>query len=159
MSQSCSSTSLFKTDVVLKGGTAFNRIYLSKLGVSRFSEDIDLDYLKEDKLNDKIRDIKKRMKDVTEFNVKGPLLLHRTLRFDCYYENELGTRDRIMVEFYLTKNPHIERNQMMVKSPFVETHPTIFSVYSIFWGELCRDMKNNLKNLVKNSVSNILNVV
>ena len=121
---------IFENDVVLKGGTAFNRIYLSKLGVSRFSEDIDLDYLKEDKLNDKIRDIKKRMKDVTEFNVKGPLLLHRTLRFDCYYENELGTRDRIMVEFYLTKNPHIERNQMMVKSPFVETHPTIFSVYS-----------------------------
>ncbi|MCK5560091.1 MAG: hypothetical protein KAJ51_05835, partial [Thermoplasmata archaeon] len=29
---------IFDTDVVLKGGTAHNRIYLSKLGVSRFSE-------------------------------------------------------------------------------------------------------------------------
>jgi predicted nucleotidyltransferase component of viral defense system len=121
---------IFENDVVLKGGTALNRIYLSKLGVSRFSEDIDLDYLRKDKLDDKIKDIKKHMKDVTKFNVKGPRLLHRTLRFDCYYENELGTRDRIMVEFYLTKNPYSKRDQMVVKSPFVETHPTIFSVYS-----------------------------
>ena len=121
---------VFKTDVVLKGGTAFNRIYLSTLGASRFSEDIDLDYLKNVKLNDKIQDIKKRMNDVTEFIIEKPRLLHRTLRFDCYYENELGTRDRIKVEFYLTKNPHIKREQMMVKSPFVDTYPTIFSVYS-----------------------------
>ena len=48
-----------------------------------------------------------------------------------YYENELGTRDRIKVEFYLTKNPHIELKQVLVKSPFVDTHPTIFSVYSL----------------------------
>jgi predicted nucleotidyltransferase component of viral defense system len=121
---------IFKTDVVLKGGTALNRIYLSTLGASRFSEDIDLDYLKNFKLNDKIQDIKKRMNDVSEFMVEKPRLLHRTLRFDCYYENELGTQDRIKVEFYLTKNPHIKREQMMVKSPFIETYPTIFSVYS-----------------------------
>ena len=121
---------VFEKDVVLKGGTAHNRIYLSQLGVSRFSEDIDLDYLGEDKLNDKIADIEKRMVDLTGFDVEGPRLFHRTLRFDCYYENELGTRDRIKVEFYLTKNPHVEMNQIMVKSPFVETHPTIFSVYS-----------------------------
>jgi len=121
---------IFGNDVALKGGTAYNRVYLSKLGVSRFSEDIDLDYLKKNGLNDKIKDIKKHMGDVSGFDVERPRLLHRTLRFDCYYANELGTRDRIKIEFYLTENPHIEINQIMIKSPFVETHPTIFSVYS-----------------------------
>lgn len=32
-------------EVILKGGTALNRAYLARLGVSRFSEDIDLDFI------------------------------------------------------------------------------------------------------------------
>ena len=35
---------IFGRRVILKGGTALNRVYLSKLNASRFSEDIDLDY-------------------------------------------------------------------------------------------------------------------
>ena len=31
-------------DVIFKGGTALNRVYLSQIGVNRFSEDIDLDF-------------------------------------------------------------------------------------------------------------------
>jgi len=122
---------IFEDDVILKGGTAHSRIYLSQLGVSRFSEDIDLDYIKKVKIDDKISDIERRMKAISGFDVKRPRLLHRTLRIDCYYENELGTKDRIKVEFYLTRNPYIQKEEMMVSSPFVETFPTIFSVYSL----------------------------
>lgn len=32
-------------EVILKGGTALNRVHIIKSGVSRFSEDIDLDFV------------------------------------------------------------------------------------------------------------------
>ena len=42
-------------EVVLKGGTALSRVYLAKKGVSRFSEDIDLDFISDKGLNEKIK--------------------------------------------------------------------------------------------------------
>lgn len=50
-------------EVVLKGGTALSRVYLAKKGVSRFSEDIDLDFISDKGLNEKISTIKDRVKD------------------------------------------------------------------------------------------------
>lgn len=40
-------------EVILKGGTAINRMYLAKSGVSRFSEDIDLDFVSNKPLDEK----------------------------------------------------------------------------------------------------------
>ena len=122
---------IFGEKLVLKGGTALNRVYLSKKGVSRFSEDIDVDYFGSEALNNKIENIKRKMKNITDFEVKGPRILHRTLQFDCYYVNELGNRDRVMLEIYLSEPPYLNRQQSLVKSPFIDTHPTIFSVYSL----------------------------
>lgn len=67
---------------------------------------------------------------IKDFDVKGPRILHRTLRFDCYYINELGNRDRVKIEFYLSQPPFVEANIALVKSPFVESYPTMFRVYS-----------------------------
>lgn len=122
---------LFGEKLILKGGTALNRVYLSKIDVGRFSEDIDLDYFGDEALNHKIENIKKKMEDIRDFEVKGPRILHRTLRFDCYYVNELGNRDRVMVETYLSMPPYLTCQSSLVKSPFVDTYPTIFSVYSL----------------------------
>ncbi len=122
---------IFGEKMILKGGTALNRVYLSKIGVSRFSEDIDLDYFGDEALNDKIENVKKKMEDIRDFEVEGPRILHRTLRFDCYYVNELGNRDRVMVEIYLSMPPYLTCLNSLVKSPFVDTYPTIFSVYSL----------------------------
>jgi len=118
-------------EVVLKGGTALNRIYLAKLGVSRFSEDVDLDFVSNKGLNEKISMIKERAAEIRGFEVVGPWILHRTLRFDCYYMNELDERDRIRLEFYLTGTRFLEVEEVLVKSPFIETHPSIFRVYSL----------------------------
>ena len=46
--------------------------------------------------------LKDKIRGIEGFNIPNARLLHRTLRFDCYYINELGQKDRIMLEFYLT---------------------------------------------------------
>ena len=51
-------------EVILKGGTALNRVYLAKLGVSRFSEDIDLDFVSDKSLDEKISVIKERVAEI-----------------------------------------------------------------------------------------------
>ncbi len=118
-------------DVVMKGGTAINRAFLTKSGVSRFSEDISLDFISESPLQEKIASISERMKTMPVFEIGGPHILHRTIRFDCQYTNEFGDRDRIMVEFYLTKTHAVKTQDALVASPFIETHPTIFTIYSL----------------------------
>ncbi|MCX9083609.1 MAG: hypothetical protein CVT48_06420 [Thermoplasmata archaeon HGW-Thermoplasmata-1] len=118
-------------DVVLKGGTALNRVYLAKSGTSRFSEDIDLDFLSDAGLNEKISSIRERMPMLKGFDIDGPRQLHRTLRFDCGYVNEFGEKDRIRIEFYLTQTKFVSAEDVLVKSPFIETHPAIFRVYSL----------------------------
>ncbi len=104
-------------EVILKGGTALNRVYLAKLGVSRFSEDVDLDFVSSNGLNEKISTIKERIGEIKDFDIEGlweikdfdiesPRILHRTLRFDCHYINEFGEKDRIRIEFYLSPEPN-----------------------------------------------------
>ena len=118
-------------EVILKGGTALNRVYLIKSGVGRFSEDIDLDFVSDKDLNEKISAINERVGEIKYFDVEGPHIVHMTLRFDCFYMNEFGDRDRIRLEFYLTRTEFMKLEDVLVKSPFVETHPAIFKVYSM----------------------------
>ena len=118
-------------EVILKGGTALSRVYLAKMGVSRFSEDVDLDFISNRGLNEKISAIKDRVKGIKGFDIKGPRILHRTLRFDCYYLNEFEQRDRVRLEFYLTRTEAIKVEEVLVKSFIIETHPSIFKVYSL----------------------------
>ncbi len=118
-------------EVILKGGTALNRFFFLKSGVSRFSEDIYLDFVSDKRLDKKISMITERVAQIEGFDIMGPRILHRTLRFDCYYINEFDDKDRIRLEFYLTATKHLKTEDVMVKSPFIETHPTIFSVYSL----------------------------
>ncbi len=122
---------IFGDAVVLKGGTALSRVHLSKQGVARFSEDIDLDYPVKGSLEARLEKIKRGMAEVKDMEIEGPRMLHRTARFDCRYTNELGPADRVMVEFYLNMPSYVSRNDVLVKSSFSNTHPTVFSVYSI----------------------------
>lgn len=118
-------------EVVLKGGTALSRVYLAKLGVNRFSEDIDLDFISDITLNEKISSIKERATKIKGFSIEDPRLLHRTLRLDCHYINEFEEKDRIKLEFYLAKVNFLKIDEILVKSPFIEAYPVIFKVYSL----------------------------
>lgn len=124
---------LLDDNFILKGGTAINRAYLQEKNYNRFSEDIDLDFISSQNLNKKIEKIKGIMGNVTGFDVKSRLM-HRTLRFDCFYTNELAHKDKLRTEFYLshTKLLHTkEINKILLKSNFIETHPCVFNVYSL----------------------------
>ena len=119
---------------VLKGGTALNRIYLSKMGVNRFSEDLDIDYLSKEPVDTRIRNIKEAMKLVRGFDIKEPRLMHRTLRFDCRYVNEIGHADVVKVEYYMShesadaaENP----KKVLISSPYVPGSPALFNSYSL----------------------------
>lgn len=118
-------------EVIQKGGTALNRVYLAKSGVSRFSEDIDLDFISDMSLDEKISAIRERVAEIKDFDIEGPGILHRTLRFDCYYMNEFGEKDRMRLEFYLTGTGFLKVEDVLVKSPFIETHPVIFRFNSL----------------------------
>ena len=101
------------------------------MGVNRFLEDIDLDFISNKGLDEKMSIIRDRAKEIKGFDVEGPRVLHRTLRFDCYYLNEFEQRDRIRLEFYLSQTEAVKTEEVLVKSPFIETHPVIFKVYSL----------------------------
>ncbi|CAJ36712.1 nucleotidyl transferase AbiEii/AbiGii toxin family protein [Methanocella arvoryzae] len=118
-------------DAIFKGGTALNRVYLAKNGVSRFSEDIDLDYISHGSLDEMIARIKTGIYGLNGFNISGPRIMHRTIRFDCGYMNEFGERDQIKIEFYLNNVKSLRTEDVLVKSPFIEAHTTLFKTYSL----------------------------
>jgi predicted nucleotidyltransferase component of viral defense system len=120
-----------KPGLVLKGGTALNRVHLAKRGASRFSEDIDLDTERKVAVHEVSGAARKLLTGTGVFDVEGPRRLHDTLRFDCLFTNEFGERDRIRVEIHLGAPGGLEREDTLVKSPFVESHPTIFKVYKL----------------------------
>lgn len=118
-------------EVIFKGGTALNRAYLSKAGVSRFSEDIDLDFIRRASLEGNISRITDGMAKVRGFDIGQPSMRHRTLRFDCSYDFEQGGRDQIKVEFYINNIKSVKAEDILIKSPFLESHPSIFRTYSL----------------------------
>ena len=118
-------------DAVLKGGTALNRLHLAKLGAARFSEDIDLDYFSAEDLGKKISGVRSAMRKVAGFEVGKGMLHHRTLRFDCRYQNALGVMDRVTVEFYLSPGPYVNATRVPVRSPFLDSGPAMFRAYCL----------------------------
>ena len=119
----------FKDEIILKGGTALNRGFLKDKG--RFSEDIDVDIITTDR--EKMRTyLERQMNRITGFDVKKPRLMNETLRFDCYYRNELEQNDRIQVEFYLGHDGLIgETSLCELDSPILEGHNTVFNTYTL----------------------------
>jgi len=86
-------------DVILKGGTAINRIYLRPN--ARFSEDIDLDLIGMGDIDGKIVTFEALLKEMDGFEISGPRRMGRTIRFDAHYMGELGEKDRVMIDLRL----------------------------------------------------------
>ena len=80
-------------DIVLKGGTALNKVYFK--GTQRFSEDIDFDMFTE---NAKLE----RIVDIDGFEMQGPWKIRNTLRFHLKYLF-FGREDNVRVEFSTNK--------------------------------------------------------
>jgi uncharacterized protein len=120
---------IFKDKIILKGGTALNRGYLNDKG--RFSEDIDLDFINK-YLKQSIEFLKEKMNLIDNFTIEKARLMNKTLRFDCFYINELNNKDRIQVEFYLGHNKIIGNAETIaIKSPILHGQTNIINTYNI----------------------------
>ncbi|MHA1131647.1 MAG: nucleotidyl transferase AbiEii/AbiGii toxin family protein [Candidatus Helarchaeota archaeon] len=120
------------TLLILKGGTAINRGYLES--PKRFSEDLDLDYISEKPLNEKINHVKHSLEHIHGFQLGKPGLIHRTLRFDCRYENEFQRKDIVRIEFYFSHTRIIAvkpTREVLLKSNLDTTTPCLFRIYSL----------------------------
>ncbi len=127
-------SNIFSNEVVLKGGTAINRVYLQKKGINRFSEDIDLDYISDKSLDERINKIKSLMKKIDGFDIGEARLMHRTLRFNCSYVNEFDQKDLVRIEFYLSQKKLIcvyDPKKEILNSSFLGGTSTAFRVYSL----------------------------
>lgn len=120
---------IFKDKIILKGGTALNRAFLEDKG--RFSEDIDLDFINKD-LKQAINYIEEKMKLIENFKIEKSRLMNQTLRFDCYYINEINQKDKIQVEFYLGHDKIIgNANTIAIKSNLLYNQTNIIKTYDI----------------------------
>lgn len=117
-------------DLVFKGGTALNKVYLSKL--QRFSEDLDFDAATES-----ITEVRKRAKELAskisgyqiddEFRRVGD-----TIQFYCSYDSPLGVKDHVRVE--LSAKKILSDKSLVIKpaqSEYTGRFVTGFYVYAI----------------------------
>jgi predicted nucleotidyltransferase component of viral defense system len=127
-------TKVLPEDIVLKGGTALNGVYLAQKNVNRFSEDLDIDYISKKSLNTKIKYLKLVMKKIEGFEVGTGRLLHRTLRFNCKYANELGNTDVVRVEYYLSHITPLcvkKPKKKPLQSTYLSTETVVYPVYAL----------------------------
>jgi len=84
-----------KPDIVFKGGTALNKVYLEKL--QRFSDDLDFDSGTENfaEVREVCRELSKGIEgyEILEFRRVG-----NSLQFYCVYNSPLGGRDHVRID-------------------------------------------------------------
>lgn len=85
--------------LILKGGTALNRVYAT--GISRFSEDLDFDYAAKKTAKQKTKFLNSMMK-MEGYSIEKPRMFRNRLRFDCFFRNEMDKKDVVRAEFNLS---------------------------------------------------------
>jgi predicted nucleotidyltransferase component of viral defense system len=116
-------------NIILKGGTGINRVYLDE--TKRFSEDIIFDVFSKKSINDLKLDLFEILKkELSNYIVNKPRLMNKTIRFDIQYINELNNKDKIMLEFRLQKDsfPNIEKK--IINFGFVPFKSSLYFIYS-----------------------------
>ncbi|HEY8109337.1 MAG TPA: nucleotidyl transferase AbiEii/AbiGii toxin family protein [Candidatus Nitrosotenuis sp.] len=91
--------------VICKGGTSLNKVFLGK--VQRFSEDIDMDIFFKENLerDDKIQFIKDNIIPLLSDSYTVPKEARRKniIMFFCQFQNEIGMKDNIQLEFNISE--------------------------------------------------------
>lgn len=114
-------------DIILKGGTAINRVYLKN---KRFSEDIDLDIIFKGSLKQALVRTKEIVNGLVGFQIARPRIMKETIRYDLFYINSLNHKDKIRLEFKLIKNAS-NYNKKVVNFGFVPYDSALLNVYDI----------------------------
>jgi len=119
-------------DLIFKGGTAINRIHLKDR--ARFSEDIDVEFPGALSYDEKVSRVDDILKDVEGFEIKGPRQMYITFRYDAYYINEFGEKDRVMLDVLMSDHDlrcarPVERT--IVDTVLVEGGSALVRTYSL----------------------------
>ena len=114
-------------DLILKGGTTINRIYLKN---KRFSEDIDFDLIFNGEIKQAVKKANEIISKLKEFDIAKPRIMNRTIRYDIFYTNPLNHKDKIMLEFTIIKKAS-SYNKKIVNFGFVPYNSSLLNVYDI----------------------------
>ncbi len=114
-------------NLILKGGTAINRVYLRN---KRFSEDIDLDFVFGKGAKLAIIETDKIVSKIKEFEISRARLMNNTIRYDLGYINQLNHKDKIRLEFRVVKSAS-GYEKKIVNFGFVPAESALLNVYNI----------------------------
>lgn len=114
-------------DIILKGGTAINRVYSKN---KRFSEDIDFDLIFGGAVKHAISRTKEIVDKLKDFNIAKPRIMKDTIRYDLYYTNPLNHKDKIRLEFRIVKKAS-NYAKRIVNFGFVPYDSSLLNVYNI----------------------------
>lgn len=114
-------------DIILKGGTAINRVYLRN---KRFSEDIDMDILFKGEIKEAITKTREIVNKINGFDIARPRIMKNTIRYDLFYINPLNHKDKIRLEFTITKKAK-GYSKKIVNYGFVPYESALLNVYDI----------------------------
>ncbi len=116
--------------LILKGGTALNKIYIQRM--QRFSEDLDFDLVSKD-ASLKIFDFSKKLAStLKEYEINEFRKINNTVQFYCVYKTPLGGKDNVRIDIspklLITAKP-IENK--IIYSEFTHSSVTGLKTYSI----------------------------
>lgn len=114
-------------DIILKGGTAINRVYLKK---KRFSEDIDFDLLFKGSVKEALARTDKIIAKIEGFEIAKPRIMNLTIRYDLQYLNPLQHKDLVRIEFRVTSSAS-QHSKKIVNPGFVPADAALLNVYDI----------------------------
>lgn len=126
MSKALAKLQKFET-IILKGGTAINRVYLRN---KRFSEDIDLDLIFNGTVKQALTATNEIVRVLEGFNIAKPRIMKETIRYDLFYINHLNHQDKIMLEFKVIKKA-VNYSKKIVNFGFVPYDSSLINVYGI----------------------------
>lgn len=114
-------------NLILKGGTAINRVYIKN---KRFSEDIDFDIISNEDLKQTLTKTKEIIKDLTDFEIDRPRIMKESIRYDLFFINPLNHKDRIILEFKPIKSA-TGYSKKIINFGFVPHESALLNVYDI----------------------------
>ncbi len=113
-------------DLVLKGGTAINKVYFGEL--QRFSEDIDFDDFSKGSMKERIKNLESLMKSIKGFKIGKARRYKKVIMFDCEYVTPNGQKDHVRLEFALQEKRFKPKKIVMETARFLIANATIVGI-------------------------------
>ncbi len=116
-------------NIILKGGTGINRVYISKNN-RRFSEDIVFDIYSTKAINDIKKEIYSLLiKQLKGYDVQKPRIMNNTIRFDVYFAGL--QKDKIKLEFHVVSEQIFKKPSLkIIDYGFVPFSSSLYPIYS-----------------------------